>query len=85
MKLTELRIAPMQAYQPLGPNNPLKAVVKLNSEKSTVEAVLSEETMLKMLDLCADEIAANAKRNIEEFAAAVTSIEGSKANALLAG
>lgn len=60
-------------------------MVKLNSDTSTVEAVLSEETMLKMLDLCAEEIAANAKRNVDAFAAAVTSIEGDKSAALLAG
>ncbi len=83
MKLTELRIAPENAYRSIGAQNRMKAVVKLDSDGATVEAVLSEDTMLRMLDLCAEEIAANAKRNVDEFVAAVSSIEGRQSTALL--
>lgn len=85
MKLTELRISVVNQFRAPDPDkNPLRAVVKLNADHSTIECVLSEETMLKMLDLCADEIAANAKRNVDEFVASVTAFEGSKSTALLA-
>ena len=85
MKLTELTIRPTRSYQGLGPDNPLKAVVKLSSEASTVECVLSEETMHRMLDLCAEEIAANARRNVDDFVAAVSAIDGPKSAALVEG
>ncbi|KZY05234.1 MULTISPECIES: hypothetical protein [unclassified Sulfitobacter] len=83
MKLTELTIRPARSYLALGPDNPLKAVVKLSSEESTVECVLSDETMRRMLDLCAEEIAANAQRNVSEFVAAVTAIEAGNSAALI--
>jgi hypothetical protein len=83
MKLTSLTIQPQTSWNPAGPNNPLRAVVKLNSDNSTVECVLSEDTMRKMLDLCAAEIAANAERNIRDFVAAVTAIDDGKSAALL--
>lgn len=85
MKVTSLIIQPQRSYSEPGKGNPMKAVVKLNSENSTVESVLSEETMRRVLDLVADEIAANAKENIDQFVSAVTAIEGDKSTALLEG
>lgn len=75
MKLTSLTIAPTRTYSPLSADNPMKAVVKLAGETSTVECVLSDETMARLLDLCAAEIAANAERNVANFVAAVSQIE----------
>ena len=83
MKLTELRIAPTRSYDGFGPDNPLKAVVKLATDSSTIECVLSAETMRKMVDLCATEIAENARKNVDEFVSAVTAIEGNKSAALI--
>lgn len=83
MKLTSLTIQPERAYSSLGHDNPLKAVVKLESEKSTVECVLSEDVMHKMLDLCADEIARNAADRVNEFRDAVTAIQGEKHTAMI--
>lgn len=83
MKLTELTIRPNNSWQPVDAKNPLRAVVKLNSDNSTVECVLSDETMRKMLDLCADEIAANAERNMRDFVAAVNAIDSDKSAALI--
>lgn len=76
MKLTSLVIGPANSYRDLSNDNPLRAVVKLNSRESSVECILSDATMKKMMDLCADEIAQNAKRNVDEFVNAVSAIEG---------
>lgn len=84
MKLTSLIIKPSCQYSPLTPENPMKAIVKLASKNSTVECVLSDETMRRVLDLCASEIASNAERNVQEFVAAVSQIE-SGATALIGG
>ncbi len=85
MKLTSLIIAPTSSWEKLSSRNPMKAVIKLQSEGSTVECVLSDETMRKMLELCADEIAENARKNVEEFVNAVTAIDGGKADLLIEG
>ncbi len=85
MKLTSLIISPKHSWDKPGRENPLRAVVKLNSEQSTIECVLSEETVRKMLDLCADEIASDAKKNVDDFAQAVSAIDVDKSKALLAG
>jgi hypothetical protein len=83
MKLTSLIISPTNSYRGIGADNPLRAVVKLNSKDSTVECVLSDETMRRMIDLCADEIAQNARRNVDEFVNAVSAIDGDKAELLI--
>ena len=85
MKLTELHIKPRHAWQGTSAENPLKAVVKLESDNSTVETVLSHETMMKMLDLVASEIAVNAKRNVDEFVDAVSAVEHDGAATKLIG
>ena len=85
MKLTSLHIAPTNSWSEPSADNPLRAVVKLNSKDSTVECVLSDETMRKMLDLCADEIAQNARKNVEEFVSAVTAIDVGKADLMIEG
>ncbi|MDF3607523.1 hypothetical protein PE067_16065 [Paracoccus sp. DMF-8] len=83
MKLTSLTIAPQNSWQAVGPNNKLRAVVKLSNENSTVECVLSDDATRRMIDLCAEEIAANAERNVREFVAAVNAIDVGKAAALI--
>lgn len=83
MKLTELNIRPDRNWAPVSADNPLRAVVKLNNEKSAVECVLSESTMRRMLDLCAEEIAANAERNMRDFVEAVSALDTEKSRALL--
>ncbi|MGB1215064.1 MAG: hypothetical protein ACPG4X_16980 [Pikeienuella sp.] len=83
MKLTSLIISPERSYSAIGEDNPLKAVVKLASKNSTVECVLSEETMHRLLDLCAEEIAVNAERRVQEFVSSVTAITGDKSAALI--
>lgn len=85
MKLTSLIIAPTNSWSEPGTDNPLRAVVMLNSKDSTVECVLSDETMRKMLDLCADEIAQNARKNVEEFVSAVSAIDVGKADLMIEG
>ena len=83
MKLTSLTISPQSSWSSVGPENPLKAVVKLSSEKSTIECVLSEDAMQRMLSLCADEIAKQAEQRVAEFVSAVSAIEGDKAAVLI--
>lgn len=83
MQMTELKIAPTHLYQERGPKNPMRAVVKLADDKSTVECVLSDEAMRKLLDLVAEEVALNAERNVREFVAAVTAIDTEKSTAMI--
>ncbi len=85
MQVTSLEIKPTRTWDSISEKNPLRAVVKLASKESTVECVLREETMRKMLDLVADEIAASAKENIDQFVAAVTAIDADKSAALIEG
>ncbi len=85
MKLTSLTISGTHSWSPPGEKNPLRAVVKLDTDKSTVECVLSEGTMRKMLELCADEIAESARKNVDDFVAAVSAIEVGKADLLIEG
>lgn len=84
MKITEIRIAPQKTWEPLGGRNPLRAAVKLSSDNTTVECVLSDEAMKRMVALCADEIAKNAEARVREFCAAANAIEGD-ATSLLEG
>lgn len=84
MKMTSLVIKPRNTWEPVSRKNPLCAVVKLDADTSSVEVVLSDESMRKMLDLCAAEIAEQAKARIAEFHAAVTAIDADKAE-MLAG
>lgn len=84
MKLTKLTIAPRMPYRDVGTDNPLQAVVKLEDDKSTVECVLNEETMIRVLDLCADEIANAAADRVAEFRNTVLAMEH-KPTALISG
>lgn len=83
MKLTELTIAPEHRWSPVGAENPLKAVVKVGSDRSNVECVLSDEAMHRILDVCAAEIAAGAEAGVREFVASVRTFEGPKSSALI--
>ena len=85
MKLTELNIKPTHTWQGISAENPLKAVIKLQSDDSTVETVLSHETMMKMLDLVASEIATNAKQNVDRFVEAVCAVDHDSAATTLIG
>jgi hypothetical protein len=85
MKLTELTIRPQDSWLPVSDKNPLRAVVKIGTDKSVVECVLGDDTMRRLLDLCAMEIARSAERNIRDFVAAVTEVEGAKSAALIGG
>lgn len=83
LRMTELKIAPRLPFESVSETNPLRAVVKLNGENSSVECVLDEGTMIKILDLCADEIANAAAARVAEFRNTVLAIDGEKSTALL--
>lgn len=83
MKITELKISPSRTWQPVGGDNPLVAVVKLASEKSVIECVLSDDAMRKMVELCADEIASAAKARMDEFAREVLALDAGKSSLML--
>lgn len=85
MKVTSIEIKPTHTWEAVGADNPLRAVVKLSSKSSTVECVLSEESMHRMLEVCADEIAAQAKARIDEFHDAVTAIDTGRSQLLVDG
>lgn len=75
MELTSLTIKPDQSWKPVGANNPLRAVVKLQSEKSTVECILPDDIAQKIIDLCATEIARGAQQQVNDFVSAVRAVE----------
>ena len=82
MKITSLIISPVRSYSDLGPKNPLRAVVKLSDEKSTVETVIPDEMMQPLLDMVSGIVAEAAKKNVAEFVGAVSAIEAPDATAL---
>lgn len=75
MKLTELKIAPKNSWQAAGVNNPVICTVKLTSETATVETVLTDEQIQRVLDLVQHIVADAARRNVAEFVASVRQIE----------
>lgn len=83
LKMTSLTIAPRTSWSPVGPENPLRATVKVQDEKSAIEVVLNDDTMRKMLDLVAIEVAEAAQQRMQEFVQHVTALEGSAGPALI--
>jgi hypothetical protein len=83
MKLTSLEIKRLRTWEGASESNPLRAVVKLESEKSTVECVLSDESMARVLDLCAEEIAKAAQDRVAEFVADVTALSAGRESVLI--
>ena len=72
MKVTKIVIQPTNAYSDLSEENPLKASVQLSSDNTTVETVLNGDDMEELLAVTEDLIARAAKRNVEQFVAAVS-------------
>ena len=83
MQMTSLIIAPQQSYRAPAPDNPMRAVVKLASDNSVVECVLSDETMRKLVDLCAAEIARDAAEKLAEFCQQVATLDADAGPALI--
>lgn len=85
MKVTKIVIQPTNAYRDLSEENPLKASVQLSSDDTTVETVLNGDDMEELLAVTENIIARAAKRNVEQFVAAVSgrhqhTIEGAVSN-----
>ena len=72
MKVSEINIAPVNQWRELSEENPLRASVKLLSDKTTVETVLDNDDMEELLELVEHIVARAAKRNVEQFVAAVS-------------
>ena len=72
MKISEINIAPKHKWQEVSEENQLRASVKLMSDKTTVETVLDNEDMEELLALVEHIVARAAKRNVEQFVAAVS-------------
>lgn len=75
MQMTSLIIAPEHSYRDPGPDNPMRCVVKLKSDRTTVECVLSDETMQTMVNLVANEVARNSAANMAEFCQQVATLD----------
>lgn len=84
MKITELKIAPSQSWQDPSASNPMVCVVKLKSDKATVETVLSEDQMHQVLMLVKQIVAEAAAKNVADFVAAVSQVEADSVRGLLA-
>ena len=72
MQISEITISPVSRWNPLSEENPLRATVKLASDETTVETVLDEADMNELLAMVEHIIARAAKRNVEQFVAAVS-------------
>ena len=72
MKISEITIGPANKWRELSDENPLKATVKLRSKETTVGTVLDDADMNELLALVEHIIARAAKRNVEQFVAAVS-------------
>ena len=72
MKISEINIAPVNQWRELSEENPLRASVKLLSDETTVETVLDNDDMEELLALVEHIVARAAKRNVEQFVAAVS-------------
>jgi hypothetical protein len=75
MKLTELKIAPKSSWSAVSNSNPMICTVKLSSETATVETVLTDDEIHRVLDLVQHIVADAARRNVAEFVASVRQIE----------
>ena len=82
MKITSLTISPRHTWDAPSAKNPLRAVVKLSNDDSTVETVIPDEMMQPLLDMVSGIVAEAAKKNVAEFVAAVSAIEAPDTQAL---
>lgn len=78
MKLTQLTIGPKHAWNIASKENPVICTVKLSSENATVETVLNDEQIQRVLDLVQNIVAEAARKNVAEFVASVRQIEAPK-------
>lgn len=69
MKLTSLRIEPKLSYADVSPSNPMMCKVKIQSENSLVETIVSDELCKQILDLVSGAIAVEAEREMQRFVA----------------
>lgn len=76
MKLTELKIGPQHAWKAQGIENPVICTVKLSSETATVETILTNDQIQRVLDLVQHIVAEAARKNVADFVASVRQIEG---------
>lgn len=81
MKLTQLTIGPKHTWSPASKDNPVICTVKLSSENATVETVLNDEQIQRVLDLVQHIVAEAARRNVAEFVASVRQLEVPKVSA----
>lgn len=81
MKLTELKIAPKHSWQVAGRDNPVICTVRLQSETATVETILNDEQIQRVLDLVQHIVAEAARKNVAEFVASVRQLEAPQVTA----
>lgn len=72
MQISGITIAPNHTWEKVSEKNPLRASVSLLSKETTVETVLDSEDMEELLALVEHIVARAAKRNVEQFVAAVS-------------
>ncbi len=72
MKISKIEIGPVNKWREISEENPLRASVSLLSDKTTVETVLDNDDMEELLALVEHIVARAAKRNVEQFVAAVS-------------
>ena len=80
--LTELKIAPKHTWKDVSPENPLRCTVSLRSKETTVETVLGNDDMRKILDLVSVVVAEAAIRNTNAFCDAALGVDAIAATAI---
>lgn len=83
MKLTQLKIGARNEWGSQPEDRQMICTVKLESEKTTVETVLSDGDVQRVLDLIREVVSAAAERNVSAFVAAARAIEAVPERVLL--
>lgn len=78
MRLTELKIGPQHGWKAAGLDNPVICTVKLSSETATVETILTDDQIQRVLDLVQHIVAEAARKNVADFVASLRQIEAPK-------
>ena len=81
MKITKLVIGPRANWDP---KSETICTIQLASEKATVETVLSDDDLNRVLDLVQSIVADAAERNVAEFVNAIRQVEADKQTILIA-
>lgn len=77
MRITKLTIEPTKNWAAPGPTNPMRCVVKIDSDKTCVETILADAQVQQILDLIVGIVATAAEKNVSDFVSLARSVDAS--------